>query len=793
VYDIAQELGEWPLEGSSSDADRDQLFATLLAELRSRPTVFVFEDVHWADEASLDAIKHLGRRIASAPSLLVLTFRDDEVGAQHPLRLVLGDLPSTSTTRIALSPLSPEGVEELAQRAERSSRGLYEATGGNPFFVTEVLAADGGDIPPTVRDAVLARAARLSDSGRRLLEAVAVVPGSVEIWLAEELAGEDFRHLAECLASGMLTAGGAGLAFRHELARLAVEASLAPDRRIALNQAAFEALAARPGEPNLAALAHHSDVAGNAEAVLRFAPAAAAHASAVGAHREAAEHYARALSYSGRVPAQERVTLLAAYAEEAYITGAIAEALVARREAIALCREQGDRLREGDNLARLSLPATRSGLNDEAEAASAAAITALESLPPTRELALAYGFQSYLRMLARDNADGVAWGEKSLALAERFDDAETRAQALNLIGTSHLMAGKIDHGRAYLLRSLGVAREHDLQVNVAFAFTMLGSGLGEMYELEESDQWLRQHIAFADAHDFDTSYSRAWLAATFLYRGHWDESAELARDVLGTSNVISQITALIVLGRVRARRGDPGFFDVLDEALELAQPGGHLQRLGHLRAARAEAAWLAGDPDRAASEARAAYDLALEKRHLWFAGELAYWQWKAGSLADAPDWIAEPYAMQIAGDARSAAESWAARGCVYEAARALAEGDESAQLEAHEQFVLLGAMPAAKHVARSLKALGSSIPRGPRAATRENPAQLTARELEVLGLVAEGLRNADIAERLVLSRRTVDHHVSAILRKLDARTRGEAVATATRLGVLEDRQGDRQT
>jgi DNA-binding CsgD family transcriptional regulator len=216
---------------------------------------------------------------------------------------------------------------------------------------------------------------------------------------------------------------------------------------------------------------------------------------------------------------------------------------------------------------------------------------------------------------------------------------------------------------------------------------------------------------------------------------------------------------------VRARRGDPGAFDALDDALEASTPGGHLQRLGHVHSARAEAAWLVGDAGRAVDEARAAYDLALQKRHLWFAGELAYWQWKAGALVEAPEWIAEPYRLQLAGDPSAAAAAWRARGCPYEAARTLADADDESALEELER---LGARPLAADLRRRLGL------RGPREATRANPAGLTARELQVLELVAGGLQNREIAERLVLSTRTVDHHVSAVLRKLGTRSRVEA-------------------
>ncbi len=786
VYDIAHGLEGFAAEPPTTSAARTRYFGALLDELRSQPTVAVFEDVHWADEATLDALKYLGRRVDHAPSLLVLTFRDDEVGVSHPLRQLLGDLPSATTTRVSLLPLSIEAVGELARRAEQSPRGLYEATGGNPFYVTEVLAGEGGDVPATVSDAVLARASRLSPGGRRLLDAVAVVPGSVEIWLLEELAGDDMAHFAECLASGMLTPSSLGVGFRHELGRLAIEHALTPDRRIGLNEGALRALAARPEEGrDLSALAHHADAAGNGEEVLRFAPAAAARASAVGAHREAAEQYARALSYHVAAD-HDRLSLLEGYATETTLTGRYAESVETRNEAIAIARALDDRLRLGENLARLPTATIPVGLNEVAENANREAIEILEELPPGRELATAYGFRGYLRMLSRDNAEGVRWGERALELALRVDDADIQAFSLNTIGVSHVMAGEIAEGTPYLQRSLDLARENGLPQRVANAYSMLASGLGEMYELEESERWAREFIAFAAENDLDDAYIRSWLAAALVYLGRWDEGTALAQELLADEiSAISRITALIALGRVRARRGDPSVWDVLDEALETSLAGGHLQRLGHVHAARAEAAWLAGDFDRALEEARAVYGLSLDKRHLWFAGELAYWQWKVGELDDAPDWIAEPYASQIAGDARAAAAAWAARGCVYESARALAEsGVEDDLRAALVVFEELGAGPAALAARQSLRALGASVPRGPRASTRDNPAALTSRELEVLGLVAEGLKNAEIAKRLVVSPRTVDHHVSAILRKLDASTRGEAVAQATALDLL---------
>ena len=218
------------------------------------------------------------------------------------------------------------------------------------------------------------------------------------------------------------------------------------------------------------------------------------------------------------------------------MTGAYEGAIQARLEAIDLYSRLGEPLAAAGAMSRLTFPYIRAGRNAEAEEASRTAIALLEGLPHGRELATAYADQAYVRMLNRDNADGVAWGTKAVEAAEALGDRETVAYGLNMIGTSHMMAGEIDVGIEYLMRSLDVAREEGLELRVAIALVMLGSGLGEMYELERAEYWVRECIAFSEEHDVTSWYLKSWLALVHLYRGRWDEATAQAAGVLARTS-----------------------------------------------------------------------------------------------------------------------------------------------------------------------------------------------------------------------------------------------------------------
>ncbi len=565
LYDIARQTSGRMLAQLEGATPRAAIFSTMLDELRgcAQPTLLIIEDIHWADEATLDLIKFLGRRIAQTRVLLAVTYRDDEVGGHHPLRLLLGDLAtSRATIRIELARLTVDAVRILVAGRPFDPKALHGQTAGNPFFLTEILSNAGRGIPKTVRDAVLARAAKLAPAGRAVLEAAAVIGSRFEHATLERILDGTAEGLAECIKGGMLESAGNIIAFRHELVRDAILTDLDPGRYRELNRRALEGLrTAGAGRGDLAQLAHFAEGARDSAAVLEYGPEAARAAAAVGAHRAAAAQYLRVLGAAGDRPPAERAQLYEAYAEECAIVDELAEASRARREAIELWRQAGDRLKEGENLAELAWPLVRSGQNAAAEDVSRRAIEVLESMPPTRQLAVAYRIQAHLRMLDRDRPVAVRWGRKAIELATHFQDDATLVAAEIVVGSAMLVTGDAK-GRPHLDRSLALAHQAGLDALVGLAHLNLGSSYGEQYQFAEADRHLAAGIAYTADRDLDHAnhYMRAWLALTRLYQGQWSEASDIATSLVGLPSVaaISRIMALVALGRVRARRGDLG-------------------------------------------------------------------------------------------------------------------------------------------------------------------------------------------------------------------------------------------
>lgn len=792
LFDIADQIGGDLADLYRAGAGREELFRALLRQV-SPPgmlDVVVIEDVHWADDATLDLLRYLGRRLRDAAVLLIATYRDDALAADAPLRVALGDLASQRhTRRIGLAALSRQAVGVLAAGTGLAVPELYQLTGGNPFLVTEVLRTGTGEVPASARDAALARAARLQGGSREVLDVAALSGTRVEVRLLESVTGCPVSAVDELVASGLLVGDGAGLKFRHEIARLAVAQAVPAYRGHAIHRQVLAALRSLDCEDD-ARLAFHAEAAGDGAAVLRYASAAARQAARLASHREAATQFERALRFADEAAPATRAELYQGYADEVSLLDRWQEAEVAGERALALWRQTGDRLREGDALRRLSRIRWNMCRGREAVAAAEAAVSTLEPLGHSAELARAYATFANQRMLYSDHDAAIDLALRAQELARRFGARDVLSDALNTQAASAAAKG-LDCWSGQLRRALDIALTAGHQVQAGRAYSNLGGIYSDKREFAQAKQYLAEGIAYCDENDI-TTYAMCLRGekSTLLERiGQWDESIALSTQLLdnASSSPANRLSALTRLGILRARRGEPDVWAFLDEAAAKADETGEpLQRVS-VRLARAEAHWLEGAPP-ALREAELADDVCASSDP-WLRGAIAVWLGRTGSPRPVPEGIAQPYRLLLDGDPVEAARAWTQLGCPYETALALISApDQAAVRDGLGILTDLGASAACRIARRQLRAIGArSIPAGPRTSTRAHPFRLTRREQEVLDLIRGAYTNAEIAAKLVISPKTVDHHVSAILAKLAVPTRA---AAARRAALLDPAGGE---
>jgi DNA-binding CsgD family transcriptional regulator/tetratricopeptide (TPR) repeat protein len=750
----------------------------VLTMLAGAPPVVVLEDAHWADDATVDLLLFLGRRLPRLRSAVVVTFRPDEVPDGSALALALGDLATARPVRVPVPALTCDGVAVLTRGTGTSPEELVQRTGGNAFFVTECLNS-GEEVPTTVRAAVLARVHRLSDDVRTAVCAVSVAPGRAELWLTKAL-GVEAVALDAGVAAGVLVAEAGGVRFRHELAREAVHEALLVGERRELHRKALTALTSR-APVDAARVTHHAVEAGDDAAIRRYAPLAATAAEAAGARTEAVAHLELALAHD----AEDCPGLLVRLGDQCEVLGRHADSVRAFRQVIALTAD--DRARAAV-LLKLWNPLSFAGHLVEALAAIEEAVALLEPLPLGPELALAYAQRCSHLMLSRRLHEAEQWGQRALALAVQQEDLETLLYTQIQSGVALLMLGN-DEGLPRLRAGVDTARNNGVHRLVGFGLSQLGCGGGEVRRYVEAVPALREAMAYAEQHELGSRglYSAAWLGRCLVEQGQWDEATTVLAEVLRSRRAegVTVITALTAVGRLRSRRGDPDPWGPLDEALALARHTGHLQRLWPVVAARAEAAWFERRLDDELVHVVDVYDLARTLDQPWATGELALWLSRAG-IDVAWDGTAPPYSLLLQGRNVEAAQVWEDLGCPYDVSDALAHSaTDIDQLRALGGFHALGAAPAAKLLVERRREAGRAVPRGPNGATRGNAAGLTDRELEVLALVVQGRSNPDIASALHLSTKTVGHHVSHVLAKLGVRSRAEAASVAVGQAMLK--------
>ena len=758
----------------SLDGPVEEVYDAAVSQLSGhRATVLVVEDVHWADDATLDLLRHLARRIDGLPALLVLSLRDEELLAGHPARALLGVLASSPVTHLRPAPLSPAAVARLAAPLGRDGVALHAGIGGNPFYVTETLAASTGALPESVADAVQARLRTLDPACVAALEQLAVVPTVVDPLLAKALLGEGLTALAAAEERGVVEVRPAGLAFRHELARRAVAARLTGLRRRMLHLAVVRALR-ELGAADAERLVHHAVAAGDAATVVEFAPAAAAAAALRGSHTQALAHLEAAVPHARLLEPAARARLLLDHAWQLYIGQRFTDAVTAGRASVRACAEAGLLDLEIQATERLSRYLLMCGEIDEAERMQQRAVAAAaggRGAPETRaSLAVHWGA---LLLLTGRFAQARPVLAEAIELTSAVDRPDLRSLALNYRGLARAEGGELAAGERDLRDALDLALARQCHESAARAFANLSDMLFVRADWSATAEVVEQGREFCVEGGLTQFTILLDLHVHHLqvHDGAWD-AAEAG---LAALHVRAQDTAAFgpkvaaSYGRLLARRGREDEAERVAGLVLGAWQEGCRQRqpvtMLYAGLAVVEWAWLAGRPDPAREVLQTLLPALRTEGWQVRRAELLRFAALAG-LAAGPD--AEP--------AEPPDPEW---GGGYQRALDLGWADDPAtMIRGWRALDALGADAPARLVLRRLREAGvTRLPRSASAAARgPNPFGLTGRQADVLALLADGATNAEIAERLLLSVRTVDHHVSAILTRLGVRSRHEAAA-----------------
>lgn len=796
LYDMAPTLGPAVQTALAEGVPTAVLYPLVLQAASQLPpgSLLVYEDVHWADHASLDLLKFMVRRLAPLRLMVVLTHRSDEVGPDHPLTQLLGDLPAALTSRLELQPLSPAAVQAMACHHGRDAGDLHRASGGNPFFISEVLAQPAqadGQLPASVRDAVLARVARLEPPERQLLDAVCVAPDPVSTELIEQLAGEPGLAAAAALqARGLLVAeAGHGLRFRHELSRRALLDALTLRNRRQHQRRLLDVYLGQGDAVPPDLVVHHAAELADAPTLLQHAPRAAARAAALGAHKEAAAMLGVALRHVRAATAEQAAQLYEDWAYEAGLSEVTDAVFEARHQAVARWRALGRPDRVGENLRWLWRLHWYRGEAAQAEAAAAESLAMLEAIAPSAELARAYALRAHVALLRGARGEAIEWGGKAIAMAERFGDRDTQVQSLVSVGTAQLFSGD-EAGRVSMDLALRLALAHGLHEEAARVYTNYSEYAIVVHDWPLAERLVLQGLAFDVKHGLDawTGYLSGRHAQLRLEQGRLAEAETLARGALAIEGrtVLMRLPAQLTLARVRSRQGGDDGLALLEQVLHTALGMGELQRITPARLASIEHHYLRGELDAARHHCHEMQVFRVERLRPWDAAMLRLWSRRlAVTLAEGIGTRLTPaQSLELAGQHEAAAQVLEQQTLPFDAAvcrlaGALA-GQSTLAVAAAEGFERLACRPGAQ-AARSL--VPGSVHtvtrrRGPYGLARRHPLGLTAKEVQILGLMVEGASNADIAIRLSRSQRTVEHHVSAVLDKLNAANRLEAVLRA---------------
>ncbi len=763
-----------------NEGDRLSAFLTLLAAIEGSEdtALLLIEDLHWADEATLDFVRFAARRLRTRRILMVVTARDDEKEGRPQLRRAMAGVSSSDTTRIALEPLSAKAVSRLAEGSGQSPVELYRITGGNAFYVTELLRGGGNDALRSVQDMLLHRLARLPADTQRALEAVSVFPRRAERDWALEIAGVGDSALDPAVDNELVQDDGTYVAYRHEIARLAVETALRPTQRQRLNAALLGKMQADGLVPNARQM-HHARAAADSRQITRLAPLSGREAMAAGANRQAADYMSIAVDLADKRDEAAFAELLFDAGEACRFISRLTDAMGYFERALDIVG--ADKTLRGRILQRLSRVKWTVGQKAQARTLGDEAIAVQEGAD-TEELAMALASRAQIAMSDYEMEESWPLAQRALEMARRLGRSDIVSHALS----TQSLTGLFDSSQmnALYTESIAAAKAAGSPINQVRSIS--NGGVVNWYGLRFSEALDLFDSAIATAYETDTfeqiDFHQGFRVNVLDRLGCWDDALVTASDIL--SRPLEQSSPAIMLrltvSRIAMRRGESDGAEHLTDITALMGDEEDARHICDVACLVAERVWL-GLQDKVSSQAAMKAALAIPINPM-LKEEFLDWLRRIDPtlLPDGLNGLHEPYRAAMAGDWKAAATLWHRAGDPYRQALALAEGDAEAITCALQILDRLGAARVRQAVIVKARERGLTVeaPATPRATTRANPAGLTKRQMQVLGLLGEGLSNAAIAERLFVSAKTVDHHVSAILGKLEVASRGEAAALA---------------
>ncbi len=794
LYDLALQMkADWT-NSIESIVSRTELFTKFVYELsdKSRTVVLVFEDIHWADEATLDFIKFFGRRIGRTKCMFIVTCRDNDFGKQHSLRSVLADLAPDTFTRIQLTPLSRQSVFKLANEKGYDAEEVYHISEGNPFYVTEILASYSPGVPENIKDAILSVYDCQEEGTKNAWQIFSIIPEGLEVNRFAIIKASWDEAMDHCFALKIIVVNNNKIIFKHELYRRTIESSLSPFKRIALNKKLLELLLISFEEAGeIERILHYAKNANDNKLVVKYAPLAARKAASVGAHIESAKLYLTAIEYAEGDDMDQLVEFYEAYAYECYLTGQIKSAIIYQGKALKIWQKKNKIEKIGNSMRFLSRLWWYEGNHNNAMSFGKQAVEILENQPLSKAKAMAYSNMSHLKMTLDLPDECAFWGEKAIAIARELNDEETIAYNLSSMGTVLMLREQsLQKGLELLQESLAIAVKNSYHERIAYAYNEMGSNGVTIKDYPFAKKMLDEGINYCEENDIYSLklYMLKWKARAYLETGNWNEAYQIAEMLLRNENLLPvvKIGALAVVATIKIRRGDPDLLPLLLEAKTKAFETMELLSIVPVFMALLEYEWITGKVFIESEMLDQTINNFTRFENFSKKSRFYFWLRKARKEYLKNKGKYNGYDVSDTAIAKEEATLWEKLGCAYEQALALFEGNEDDKRKALSILQQLGADAIVEKLKMEMRSEGiKKIPRGVRESTKANPCGLTNRELDVLQLLQKSGQNKEIGETLFISPKTVDHHISSILFKLDVNSRSKAVTEALRLGILK--------